>query len=557
MRLGVGYSRRGKGERVGVFELRDGRLVSAPESAASDVDDSVLAAVRAQSLELIERPLFPVGWIGDDSESLLALDPTGQVVTIDVIPYLTAQSFVKALTRAGRHADMNRSALANIYANGHDAFAADYENFVESSPPMTKRGPRLFIFSVDSDADVERPLAALRGVGVETYRILIHQGADGPLVEITENFSPRAVISAADSRLGIVQTIDHTDVVTTDEDADESDASIAPDESVDAEESAKSTEQVSTTEPEAVPSPESAPSSETASDDDEMADSGVESLEGEALGGEAPDVEDSAVEDLKQDPEVEERANRAVRYDEAWEITGWENEKERPAKRDPDEVRGIVAYRQSSREQRKARQQEMLEKLAREREDVGTTLFDQAQAAAKRAEQRLWDMSAPKTSSDAYIFSERFSSDASSDAVADAALLSDRWDEKTEEASHVRMDVDPEEDARSVIAEPVEHQVPNASDAKDVPSPEPDRPEPDPRMQRIVAEVGPVTITWHSRRKGSTVNGHLTNDGLIDIIGIGIFSDPTKAATEVSGNSYVDGWRIWQVPDGRVLNEFD
>ena len=115
---------------MGVFELRDGRLVAASHVSAGDVDDSLLSAVRAQSLELIERPLFPVGWIGDAGESLVALDPTGQVVTIEVIAYLTAQTFVTALTRAGQHANLNRSELADLYVSGHEAFSADFENFV-------------------------------------------------------------------------------------------------------------------------------------------------------------------------------------------------------------------------------------------------------------------------------------------------------------------------------------------------------------------------------------------------------------------------------------------
>ncbi len=76
-------------------------------------------------------------------------------------------------------------------------------------------------------------------------------------------------------------------------------------------------------------------------------------------------------------------------------------------------------------------------------------------------------------------------------------------------------------------------------------------------MQRIVEEVGPVKITWSSLRKRSSLKGHLTNEGLIDIIGVGIFADPTEAAAKATGNSFVDGWRIWRVPDGRTLSEFE
>ena len=76
-------------------------------------------------------------------------------------------------------------------------------------------------------------------------------------------------------------------------------------------------------------------------------------------------------------------------------------------------------------------------------------------------------------------------------------------------------------------------------------------------MKRIVDELGCVKITWRSWRKRAEVSGHLTNEGLIDIIGVGIFSDPNEAAAKVSGRAGVDGWRLWQVPDGRALKDFE
>lgn len=647
--------------------MRDGRLVAAPESAASDVDDSVLSAVRAQSLELIERPLFPVGWIGDGAESLLALDPTGQVVTIEVIPYLTAQTFVAALTRAGRNAEMNRKALADLYTRGHDAFAGDYENFVESSPPITKRGPRLLIFSVGSDADVQRPLAALRGVGVETYRIVIHQGADGPLVEIAENFEARGVIDAAQARMGIAHTID-SDAPAGAEAADTGGAEQAEEKAVEHEaaqvdaegaeagEQAEPTEQTADeqhdaeieTEPETEPEPGDVTEPETEPESAEVAD--IDDQPATAAQPEPESAEttnDQGAIDVVDQTDAQsddaEVVSDALRYDEAWEISGWRNEKARPAKRDEAEIAGLAAQHRSSREERKAKQQEVLHNLAREREQVGTTLYDQAKAAAKRAEQRLWEMSAPKEASDARIFSERFSSDVSSDAVADAALRSDRWEsgaearaEQTDAAADAdaaaaeqtgaaadadaaakqaraatdtnvatteQTDATAEANAAAVeaVKQVAEEQVarqtntePDASDesaesadaapsgaaesavesgtsglsAETTPetfeshespseSSESENPTPDPRMQRIVEEVGPVKIMWSSLRKRSSLNGHLTNEGLIDIIGVGIFADPTEAAAKATGNSFVDGWRIWRVPDGRTLSEFE
>ena len=242
----------------------------------------------------------------------------------------------------------------------------------------------------------------------------------------------------------------------------------------------------------------------------------------------------------------------AARYDEAWEISGWQFEKVSDMGA-AEENPGRNANQRSSREARKARHQEMLDKLAREREQVDATLYEQAQAAAKRAEQRLWDMSAPTQTSDAQIFSERFSSDASSGAVADAALRSDRWDDSLEPTSVGRATSDEaagEQAGDSMREVPAEPSHPDSGAARS------DQPTPDARIKRIVDEVGPVKITWRSRRKQSSHNAHLTNDGLIDIIGVGIFSDPTEAAAKASGYSFVDGWRLWQVPDGRALRDF-
>ena len=142
----------------------------------------------------------------------------------------------------------------------------------------------------------------------------------------------------------------------------------------------------------------------------------------------------------------------------------------------------------------------MLDKLAREREQVDATLYEQAQAAAKRAKQRLWDMSAPTQTSDAQIFSERFSSDASSGAVADAALRSDRWDDSLEPTSVGRATSDEaagEQAGDSMREVPAEPSHPDSGATRS------EQPTPDARIKRIVDEVGPVKITWRSRRKQS------------------------------------------------------
>lgn len=76
-------------------------------------------------------------------------------------------------------------------------------------------------------------------------------------------------------------------------------------------------------------------------------------------------------------------------------------------------------------------------------------------------------------------------------------------------------------------------------------------------MARIVSQVGAVKLSWRSRRRRQALVGYLTYDGLIDILGVGLFADPSQAAATASGMDGVDGWHRWQVPDGRTLADFD
>ncbi len=469
-----GRLRRGRETRVGVFVLHDGRLV-APQQLVAEVSDDVCDAVRSQALEFIHYPLFGVGR-SYESGTFLALDATGQVASIDFFDTLSSQAFMRALARAGRHSQMGRGALGQLYTGGSEAFDSDYRAFVDSAPPLTKPGPRLFLFSPHYEADVLRAISALRGAGVEAYQIFAHQGAQGLLVEIAKVMESPTVLPWAEEAAELM-----------------SESAQTADEEGGAEELIS--EPAPTVEPEPVIEPEPVvvwPKSAAA-------------------------PEPAAASEPIQ--EVEEAVDRAQRYDEAWDISGWRYEKERPAKRDPSDLLYAVELRRASDEAKKAFSEEATSLLEKNRQDVGMTMYDLLLAESKRAEQRLWDMSAPKDRS-ATIFSERASSEASSEAVAQAAVKSDRWDSGL---------------------------VPRPSAVS--------APAPNPRLQRIVAQVGTVKVTWRSRRKHQALYGYLTSAGLIDIAGVGVFADPSEAAAKASGMDGVDGWSIWRVPDGRSLGD--
>lgn len=442
--------------------MREGWLIAVQESAMSDVEDAVLDAVRAQSLELIDRPLFPVRRIGDNEETLIALDPSGQVVTVLVVPTLTAQNFVTALIYSGRHSVMSRRELADLYVDGREAFEADFEEFVSRSFPLSKPGPRLFIFSVHTEPELHWALEGLRDAGVEALRIVRHQGGADSFVEITPNYESCAARG---------QSAPESATANVEEQAPQA------------------------TEPDNAQQPNDAVHTRADTDFRQVFTDVYPAT------SEEPPVETTLYENM---PDAAEIADSARQYDTAWDISGWRFEKERPAARAAEEVLDSAAKRQASRQERVAEQQRMLERLERERQSTGTTLYEQTVEASKRPEQRLWDKS----------------------AVTQSAELPQPTPTSPDFANH------------SAAHEPAVGLTP------------------DPRMKRIVDQVGAVKISWRSRRRRASLDGHLTNEGLIEIIGVGIFSDPTQAAVEASGNTAVNGWRIWQVPDGRRLADF-
>lgn len=487
---------------MGVFALHQGRLVAAAQTVPSEVSAGLLDAVRSQVLEFIGQPLFGVGWA---DQTFLALDTTGQVVSIDVVETLSVQDFSAALARAGSHAQMSRGALGQMYPGGLDSFDAAYRAFIDSAPPRTSPGSRLHIFSLSYDADVLRPIHALRGGGVEAHRVVGYQSAQGLLVEIAE---------LADLPVELPWS-GETPVVEVE--ASEGKASEVEASEVEGEARVAGPEPSEVSEPSEVPEPseadEAAPGTPEAGGVAELAGG-----EGQGAPAEMPLAAEALVD-------------RAHRYDDAWDISGWRYEKERPAKRSASEVLSTAESRRSSRESRRALSEDALSLLEKNRRDVGPTMYDQLLSESKRPEQRLWDMSAPKEHG-ATIFSEHVSSAASQEAVTRAAMHP--WQAPTPAPKP----------AAAPAAAPVV-----------APGPADSHPEPLPRMRRVVAEVGAVVVTWRSRRRRRHIDARLTEAGLLVVEGVGIFADPSEAAVAASGMIGADGWRMWLAPDGRSLGD--
>ncbi|HLS74564.1 MAG TPA: hypothetical protein VK046_12385, partial [Actinomycetaceae bacterium] len=108
-----------------LFEFDAGRLIPAQVGRAVNdpVEPEVLDAVRVQVLELLQLQLFPVTWQDDDgAPRLTAMDAAGQVVSIEVVERLDAQTLVAALGRSGRSGGRGWVEVARTYPRGLAAF---------------------------------------------------------------------------------------------------------------------------------------------------------------------------------------------------------------------------------------------------------------------------------------------------------------------------------------------------------------------------------------------------------------------------------------------------
>ncbi|MCF2706671.1 hypothetical protein I6E29_05240 [Arcanobacterium haemolyticum] len=173
---------------MAVFALEGGRLVPAQyvELADSGVVAQAIAAIRERVVDLLDVPLFPVAWQSGERESLIALDPTGQIVTVEVLARLDSAELLSALARAGGHVELSRSQLAALYGPGATAFPGDWRTFLDACEPHPAPGPRLFLVVLSLDDDVRPAIQALSGAGLNVSLASVHDGGSQVLVSFEE-----------------------------------------------------------------------------------------------------------------------------------------------------------------------------------------------------------------------------------------------------------------------------------------------------------------------------------------------------------------------------------
>lgn len=160
------------------LQLTQGRLeaTSIGHQADEEAHVAALAAVRRQLIDVLGLPLLPLEWTPiDHGHALTALDPTGQVVTVEVLRELGPAGLLAALARQHQAGGTARADLAARYPGGAAAFSQDWNEFREALPVHLEAGPSLVLLTCAVSPEVHASASLLRGSGVEMSLIDVRE----------------------------------------------------------------------------------------------------------------------------------------------------------------------------------------------------------------------------------------------------------------------------------------------------------------------------------------------------------------------------------------------
>lgn len=213
------------GWRMALFEFEDGHLVPAQfgRAVANGLSPDVLDTVRAQVLEIVSRPLFPITWrdmsrVSDPSNEqarLTALDASGQVVSVEVLDHLDSDTLIASLSRLADTASLSWSDLAREYPGDIEGFKAGWVHFRDSMPPSPAPGPRLVMVVGSIDAQVRPALDVLASSGVEVHEMSLRQMSNGRAFLEVHAVGPRLYGHSPQVLLGRTGAIPELDGVGT------------------------------------------------------------------------------------------------------------------------------------------------------------------------------------------------------------------------------------------------------------------------------------------------------------------------------------------------------
>ena len=167
---------------MAIFEIRQGALVPAQLGGVADesAHRQALDLVREQVAQVLRRPLFTVAWKQlDAGHSLVAIDGSGQVVAVELLPKLDSTTVVAAMGRLNATSHLGWAEIASLYPAGPTAFQKDWTAFHETMPARINPGPRLSIVSPSISPDVLSSLSVLSDSGLEVFSLSVRALSSG------------------------------------------------------------------------------------------------------------------------------------------------------------------------------------------------------------------------------------------------------------------------------------------------------------------------------------------------------------------------------------------
>lgn len=181
---------------MALFEFDEGRLIPAQfgRSVSDGLTPEIVDAVCNQVLEIVSRPLFPITWrdispfegsafvdgsAEDEAPRLTALDPSGQVVSVEILDFLDSDTLIQSLSRLAGTAALSWSDLAREYPGGVAAFKSGWIHFRDLMPPSPGAGPRLVMVVGRIDPAVRPALEVLAASGVEVHEMSLREMSNG------------------------------------------------------------------------------------------------------------------------------------------------------------------------------------------------------------------------------------------------------------------------------------------------------------------------------------------------------------------------------------------
>lgn len=167
---------------MAIFEIRQGALVPAQLGGVADesAHRQALDLVREQVAQVLRRPLFTVAWKQlDAGHSLVAIDGSGQVVAVELLPKLDSTTVVAVMGRLNATSHLGWAEIASLYPAGPTAFQKDWAAFRETMPARINPGPRLSIVSPSISPDVLSSLSVLNDSGLEVFSLSVRALSSG------------------------------------------------------------------------------------------------------------------------------------------------------------------------------------------------------------------------------------------------------------------------------------------------------------------------------------------------------------------------------------------